>query len=534
MMPHIRPPASSVCTLLLAASLSIASCASPPGAQQQPPPSNAAASPPSGTPAPGGVVAPQPATADAQPALTLIEDLDANTTLGLHEKWTGDFDWKGDRRFIRALVPFSKTNYFLDGTRQAGIAYDALQEFEKTLRERAPKGVVAPKIVIIPTSPDQVLPALEGSLGDIAVGGFSIVDRYRTRVDFSTPTKDDIKDVVVTGPASTAKLSTLEDLSGQEVTVRRVSSYHEDLVDLNARLKRSGKPPVTIVDADDRLQDEDLLQMVDAGIVPITVVKDIYTDFWKQIYDQMTVRSDLVVKDGVQLAWGVRKNTPVLHGLVDDFVRTHRAGTMFGNVLLKKYLGNPARLKNPKSAEELARFRTLATPLRKYADQYDFDWLLVTAQAYQESQLDQSRRSGAGAVGIMQIKPETARDKNVGVPNVTDKADDNIHAGVKYMRFMIDRYFADSKMDKLNRGLFALASYNAGPARVAQLRKKAQAAGLNPDEWFYNVEIVASRDIGRETVDYVSNIYKYYTAYKAIQQQNARAAAKSKRGTTQP
>jgi len=525
------PRKSAFSALALLLSLALASCASQPEAQQK-------TAPPAAAPAAAGAVpatasAQQPATAEANaPALTLIEDLDASTTLGIHDKWTGDFDWKGDRRFIRALVPFSRTFYFLDGTRQAGLAYDALQEFEKTLREKAPKGVVAPKIVLIPTSPERILPALENGLGDIAVGGFSIVDRYRTRVDFSTPTKDNIKDLVITGPASTAKLATIDDLSGREVSVRRVSAYHEDLVELNARLKSSGKPPVIIVDADDRLGDEDILQMVDAGIVPITVVKDIYADFWKQIYDQLTVRSDLVLKDGVQLAWGIRKNTPVMRGLVDDFVRTHRAGTTFGNVLLKKYFGNPARLKNPKSAEELARFRTLAIPLRKYADQYDFDWLLVTAQGYQESQLDQKRKSSVGAVGIMQIKPETAADKNVGVPNVVDKPEDNIHAGVKYMRFMIDRYFADSKMDKLNRGLFALASYNAGPARVAQLRKKAQAAGFDPDEWFNSVEVIASRDIGRETVDYVSNIYKYYTAYKAIQEQNARAAAK--KGSTQP
>src|SRR5262249_18153906 len=227
----------------------------------------------------------QRATAgERAPLLTRTEDLAAGTAPGVHEKWPGDFVGKGHRRFIRALVPFSKTYYFLDGTRQAGLAYDALQEFEKTLREKAPKGVVAPKIVLIPTGRDRLLPALETGLGDIAVGGFSIVDRFRTRVDFSIPTKDDITDLVVTGPASTAKLSTIEDLSGQAVTVRRLSSYHHELVALNARLALSGKPPVTIVDADERLEDEDLLQMVDAGIVPITVVKDVYADFWKQIY----------------------------------------------------------------------------------------------------------------------------------------------------------------------------------------------------------------------------------------------------------
>src|SRR5262249_34933697 len=204
-MTSATQTAASARAIMLATALVVASCTPTPEAEQQP--AQAASAPASAGAAGTAGSAPQPANAgETAPPLTLIEDLDAGTTLGVHEKWTGDFDWKGDRRFIRALVPFSKTYYFLDGTRQAGLAYDALQEFEKTLREKAPKGVVAPKIVLIPTGRDRLLPALETGLGDIAVGGFSIVDRFRTRVDFSIPTKDDITDLVVTGPASTAKL----------------------------------------------------------------------------------------------------------------------------------------------------------------------------------------------------------------------------------------------------------------------------------------------------------------------------------------
>jgi membrane-bound lytic murein transglycosylase MltF len=233
------------------------------------------------------------------------------------------------------------------------------------------------------------------------------------------------------------------------------------------------------------------------------------------------VHADLVVRDRVQAAWAVRKNTPNLQRLVNDFVRTHRVGTMFGNVLLKKYLGTPARLKNPSSRRDAERFRRIAAYLQQYSTQYGLDWLLVAAQGYQESQLDQTRRSAAGAVGVMQIKPETAADPSIGIHGV-DEVENNIHAGVKYLRFMADHYFKDAPMDRLNKGLFALASYNAGPARVARLRRTAEAKGLDPNTWFYNVEIVASREIGRETVDYVSNIYKYYTAYKTIAAQRGR------------
>jgi membrane-bound lytic murein transglycosylase MltF len=126
----------------------------------------------------------------------------------------------------------------------------------------------------------------------------------------------------------------------------------------------------------------------------------------------------------------------------------------------------------------------------------------------------------------MQIKPSTAADPNVGIDQV-EILENNIHASVKYMHFVRDRYFADEGIDPLNAGLFTLAAYNAGPARVGRLRRKATAVGLDPNVWFGNVEIIAAREIGRETVDYVSNIYKYYAAYKAFAAQRAASAPAS-------
>jgi membrane-bound lytic murein transglycosylase MltF len=146
-------------------------------------------------------------------------------------------------------------------------------------------------------------------------------------------------------------------------------------------------------------------------------------------------------------------------------------------------------------------------------------WLLLAAQGYQESELDQSVRSDAGAVGVMQIKPSTARGSPINITGVEASAEKNIQAGVKYLRFIMDRYYRDEPMDQLNRGLFAVASYNAGPARISQLRRKAKAMRLNPNVWFGNVEIVAAREIGRETVTYVSNIYKYYVSYSLVMRQ---------------
>jgi membrane-bound lytic murein transglycosylase MltF len=227
----------------------------------------------------------------------------------------------------------------------------------------------------------------------------------------------------------------------------------------------------------------------------------------------MVINDAVTLREGGTLAWAVRKDAPRLLEVVNGFVKEHREGTLFGNVLLKRYLDPAAKLRNPRSEGEARKFREIIGYLRRYAGEYDFDWLLVGAQAYQESQLDHSLRSAAGAVGVMQVKPATARDMGI---NDIRPIDRNIEAGVKYLRFMSDRYFNDGEVDPLNRQLFAIAAYNAGPAKVARLRTEAEDRGLDPDVWFGNVEVVAARRVGRETVDYVSNIYKYYVAYKAL------------------
>jgi membrane-bound lytic murein transglycosylase MltF len=462
-----------------------------------------------------------------------LQDLETAQVLQLNQTWKGDFDRiaSGERRFIRALVPVSRTFYYADGPEQRGVAFEALREFEKVLGESG-KGNVKPKVVIIPTSRDRLLPALAEGLGEIAVGGFTVTEARKHAVDFSEPTLQNIRHIVVAGPG-VPKLTSLDDLAGREVHVRRSSSYYEDLTALNARFKSEGKDAIKIVPVDEVLEDEDVLQMVDADILPITITKTLYASFWRQVYDQIHVYDNLTVRDGASLAWAIRRDTPQLKKVVNDFVRTHRAGTTFGNVIIKRYLGSASRLKNPAAEADLKRFRSAAASFRKYAGQYDFDWLVIAAQAYQESRIDQSLKSSAGAVGVMQIKPATAAE--VGVPNVDD-LDSNIHAGVKYVRFLVDRYYKDEPMDRLNRGLFAFASYNAGPAKVRRMRAKAKEIGLNPNIWFNNVELVAGEVIGRETVDYVSNIYKYYTAYKAITAQRelrGRRAAAAPMAVTQ-
>ena len=178
-------------------------------------------------------------------------------------------------------------------------------------------------------------------------------------------------------------------------------------------------------------------------------------------------------------------------------------------------------MKNARSEEDLAKFHRTVDLFRRYGRQYDLDYLLMMAQGYQESQLDQDARSGVGAIGVMQLMPETGRAMDVGDIR---QIEPNIHAGVKYIRFMEDQYYAKSPMTELNKGLFAFASYNAGPNRIEEMRRIARERGLDPNVWFNNVELVVAAEVGRQTVQYVSNIYKYYIAYQLIAEDEAAEA----------
>jgi membrane-bound lytic murein transglycosylase MltF len=428
--------------------------------------------------------------------------------------WTGDLDGMVKRRTIRVLVVPSKTFYFVDRGEQRGVTYEALREFEKFVNTELNTKTLRVNVVIIPSRRDQLMPFLEEGRADIAAANLTITPERLKSVDFSDPAASGVSELVVTGP-SAPHLSTLDDLAGNEIHVRKSSSYYESLVRLNERFKKAGKEPMQLVPADELLEDEDLLEMVNTGLIPMIVVDSHKAEFWAQVFDAITVRSDLAVNTGGEIAWALRRSTPQLMALVNEFIKKHKKGTLLGNILLNRYLKDASYVKNSVSDQEMKKFWETIQFFQKYAGQYGFDWLMVAAQAYQESQLDQSKRSHAGAVGVMQVLPSTAADPNVNINDI-EKLEPNIQAGIKYMRFILDQYFKDAPMDDLNKNLFAFASYNAGPARVRGLRKKAADAGLDPNVWFRNVEVMAAREIGRETVQYVSNIFKYYIAYHLV------------------
>ena len=443
---------------------------------------------------------------------------------------TGDIEEMQAKRRIRMLVTFSRSNYFLDGPKQMGATYEAGHAFEEFVNKELKTKNLRIHLVFVPVRRDQILAALTEGRGDIAAANLTITDFRRQVADFATPLLRDVSEVVVTTKGAPA-VTSVDDLSGRDVFVRKTSSYYESLTRLNDDLKARGKPPVRIVDADEQLEDEDILEMVNGGLVQATVVDNHMANLWKDVYDQLEVHPDVTVRTGGEIAWAVRKSAPKLRALADKFAAQSGQGSAFGNILLKRYFGNASYLKRSTSPEEQRKFRTLIKFFRQYGDQYDLPYLLLAAQGYQESQLDQNRRSSAGAVGVMQIKPSTAEGSPVFIKGVDKDAQKNIQAGAKYLRWIADEYFKDEPMTRVDKGLFALASYNAGPGRVAGLRAKAKKMGLDENKWFQNVEIVAARDIGRETVQYVGNIYKYYVAYDLLVRQGFVGAAEQAKGT---
>lgn len=437
--------------------------------------------------------------------------------------WIGDLDGMIERRAIRVLTVYSKTIYFGDKGAQRGIVVDYARLFEEELNKKlaADKKLkhkhLKVRAVFIPVQRDELLPSLVAGKGDIAAAGLTITPERRKLVDFTVAGLSNVSEVVVSGPAS-PPVAGLDDLSGKDVFVRKSSSYYESLVVLNEKFAAEKKPPVTLTEAPETLEDEDLLEMLNAGLVSLVIVDKQLADFWKQIFPQLTVHDHIAVRTGGEIAWAIRKGSPQLKAILDDFATRHKVGTSIGNQVLMRYLKNVKYVKNAASEKERKKFLALIQYFQKYGDRYDVDWVLMGAQGYQESQLNQNAISPVGAIGVMQVMPATGKDMNVGDITETEA---NIHAGIKYMRWMIKHYYGNEPMTKLDKALFAFASYNAGAGRISQLRKEATKRGLDPNVWFHNVEYVVAEKIGSETVTYVSNIYKYYIAYRLVLESRA-------------
>ena len=453
----------------------------------------------------------QPVTASssAAPATTAPPQLAIN-----NKPWTGDFDRMLERRMIRVYAPFSRSFYFNDNGRERGIAVELVRDWERYLNIKYAKelGKRPLTIYVMPATRDKLLPYLGEGLADVAIGNLTVTEERLKEADFvpGDEGRRTIDEIVVTGPKS-PELKSLEDLSGKRVHVRKASSYHDSLQALNEHFKSEGKPEVQLILVPDALEDEDLMEMLDAGLVELQVVDDWKAHMWAQVLPKINLRSDLVLPADAKTGWATRKNSPKLAAEIDDLFRNWAMKQGVADYRIHSYMSKVKELKDPTASSEYKRFTDTLAIFPKYGNQYSFDPLMLAAQGYQESQLNQNAKSHVGAIGVMQLMPATGAQMQVGDIHLTEA---NIHAGTKYMDQLLTTYFGDAQFKEGNRPLFAFASYNCGPANVAKARREAEKRGLDPNKWFNNVELVIAEQVGTETPTYVRNIYKYYVAYK--------------------
>lgn len=430
----------------------------------------------------------------------------------LSDGFTGDLDGMRQRGVIRVLVTYNRTNYFLEGPQARGFEYELLEAYGRGLNARHGGDHLRTELAYIPLPLDDLIPALREGRGDIAAAGLTITPERSGLVAFTQPYIDDVREVVV-GHLEPPAMTSIEELSGKRIFVVRGSSYAQHLKALNESLSDKGLEPILISEVVKNMQTEELLEMVERGVIDYTVADNHIAELWQARFQHLRIHDAIPISDAGEIAWAVRESSPRLRESLNRFIAEHRKGSLVGNVLFTRYFDSNRWLEDPLGGKSAERLREIAGLLQEYAGKYDFEWLLIAAQAYQESEFDQSRKSHAGAIGVMQIRPATAADKAVGIRHI-DRLEENIHAGVKYLAHLRDHYFDEPELDAEARRYFALAAYNAGPSTVRRMRRRAAEMELDPNRWIGNTELAALEIVGQETVRYVRNIIRYYSAYR--------------------
>jgi len=430
------------------------------------------------------------------------------------EDYTDDLPGLLGKKFIRVLTTLNRTNFFISDGHLVGYEYSLLKKYENFLNRSSGTRDLKITLEFIPVTRNELVSKLVQGYGDIAAAGLTITDQRKKKVAFTAPYLSDVNEVLVTNRQN-SNIETLSDLSGKKVSVRNSSSYFESLERLNQNFMENNKKPIQIVPISEELETESILEMVNSGALAITVSDSHIATAWSKVLKNIKIHENLILREGSEIAWMVRKENPKLKKSLNRFLKDHKKGTLLGNIYFKRYFEHSKKLENPTHPENWQQLQQYKSVIRKYARQYNFDWLLILAVAFQESGLDHTQKSDAGAVGLMQVLPSTAKDKKIGITNIHE-VENNVHAGVKYLAFLKNRYYSKEDIRPRDQVRMALAAYNAGPRKIQKVRALAEQMGLDKNKWFRNTEIAALRVIGQETVRYVSNINKYYVLYQAI------------------
>ncbi len=437
----------------------------------------------------------------------------------LNEEWrqsfVGDLPEMQDRHVIRVLVTHSKTNFFVVKGEPRGFDYELLQSYSQWLNRKTKRGHLKTRLVFIPVPFDQLLSSLQAGKGDIAASNLTITPARRKMVDFTIPYVPNVEEIIIARKGLKG-LNHLKDLQNRQVFFVRGTSYATHVQEINKHFKGQGWAPIIPKGVGHNLVTEDLLELTNSGAIDLTVADNHVARLWSQVLPNIRLHPKLTIHKKGEIAWALRKNNPKLKHSLDTFLRQHKKGTLLGNILFKRYYQNVQWITNPLARREQQKLDQYMSLLKKYGKQYQFDWLLLAAQAYQESQFDHKKKSPRGAIGLMQVLPRTARNPPVNIRNIHDP-EKNVHAAVKYLDYIRNRYFDHEQYASNEKINFTLAAYNAGPAKIRSLQAKAKKLGLNRYVWFSNMERVVLRYMGREPVRYVANIQKYYVAYRMLE-----------------
>ena len=429
------------------------------------------------------------------------------------EIWSGSYSEMLQRGEIRIAVPYDRTIYISDKGTPRGLSVEISKGLARWINAKyAAQSRSKPlSVKLVPTRSAELLNSLTTGRADIVLGDIGLYEPIPNSQQFIINHSSKAEqEVLVTGPSS-PPLQKMTDLSGQTVYGSRNTNFQTTLSALNKELKREGKSPVNLISPLGDLDDEDLLEMLNSGLISYVIVGDWKFKLWQSIYRNIVMHQELSAKDAGWVGWVVRSSNQDLNDDLLDFYQSddfEKSRSAFRQEDYKEHLKG---LKDPIDKTSWARFESMKPLFDRYGAEYKLNPLFIASLGFQETLLNQSAVSGVGAIGVMQLMPATGMSLGVGDIHLLEP---NIHGGADYMNQLISKYFPDAQFEGNNRSLFAVASYNIGPNNVAKARDQAKQFGFDPDRWFGNVEFIATERMGYEPMIYVRNVYKYYMSYR--------------------
>ncbi|KMN12883.1 glycosylase [Pseudomonas weihenstephanensis] len=408
---------------------------------------------------------------------------------------------------LRVLVNQSRNSSGQVQGESVGVEYHRLRAFERYLNGHARDGQEI-TLKIIPKAKDQLLGALLRGEGDLMAPGELLDVKPTHAVTPSDPIIERVP-LMLVGVKGERRYTRLEQLSGRTVALTTGSAAGEALNVINQKLALRKLPPVNIEWVDPTLAVEDVLEMVQAGIYHLTLVEQPIAERWAKLMPKLRFDRKVLVSEPGAMRWYVRRDASMLRASVDRFLTTYTVPAD-QNVAFERVYRRLYRVHYPLARADRQKLEKLRPVLQKHAQQQGMDWLNLAALAFKESTLNPNAKGSGGATGLLQITPSAAQ--RVGVNNIQN-VEGNVQAGAKYLAMIRRKFFASPRLNERERMAFVLAAYNMGPERVQAMRAEARRRGLNPNQWFFQVERIAMEQVGMGAVSYVNSVNKYYLAF---------------------